>query len=284
MLGSQFKAQLKEIPGVELAALTHKNVDITSYGNVKHHFDDFNPDVVINCVAYTHVDDAEFSSEKREAIAVNTDGPKNIARLCAKSDAILIHFSTDYVFGGRKEPPNGYTEDEIPDPLNVYGDTKYQGEEMIRKEMVKYFVVRTSWLYGPRPEGDKSFVSTMLRLGGEVLAGERPGLKVVGDQFGCPTYTVDLVQGVLKNFILKAADPEKLPEFGIYHLTNDAFTSWHGFAAEIFKIREPRMQVQKVGSAEVPRPAVRPKNSILLNTKLPKLRTWKDALADYLDS
>ena len=282
MLGSQFKTQIKEEKGIELLALAHNNVDITSYKGLKAFFDEFTPDIVINCVAYTYVDDAEFSSEKKDAMSVNADGPKNIAKLCSKTGAVLIHFSTDYVFGGQKTPPDGYKEDDFPDPLNVYGKTKVRGEELIKKEMMQFFIVRTSWLYGPRPEGDKNFVSTMLRLGGEIMEGERPDLKVVGDQYGCPTYTVDLVRSVLDNFVLKFSD--KMPEFGMYHITNDDFTTWYDFAVEIFKIRKSNIEVQKVETSKVPRPAIRPKNSILLNTKLPKLRSWKDALDIYMDS
>lgn len=263
MLGSQFEKKLK---GFDLRAFGgHDELDITSMRSVLRVFEGFIPDVVINCAAYTNVDEAEFIQGKKDSFKVNRDGVNNIAKCCKKFGSVLIHFSTDYVFDGRKD---GYDENAICNPLNNYGESKLQGEIAIEKEMDKYFIVRTSWLYGPN---GKNFVNTMLRLGDEI--------KVVDDQVGCPTYTSDLADAVIKYFV-------KNPEngFGIYHLTNDGATSWNKFAREIFRIVGRNVDVKKISTKEFPRPAQRPMNSVLLNTKLPKMRKWEEALKEYLES
>lgn len=264
MLGSQFGKKLKDF---DLRAFGgHDELDITSMRSVTRVFEGFVPDIVINCAAYTNVDEAEFIQGKKDSLSVNRDGVKNLAKCCNKFGSILLHFSTDYVFDGRKD---GYDENAICNPLNSYGESKLQGEIAIEKEMEKYFIVRTSWLYGPN---GKNFVNTMLRLG---VNGE---IKVVDDQIGCPTYTSDLAESVIENFI---KNPGK--DFGIYHLTNDGAVSWNGFAREIFSIKGMKVTVHKISTKEFPRPAQRPMNSVLLNTKLPKMRKWEEALKKYLD-
>lgn len=286
MLGGQFETQLNKLGGnYEVFSLGRDDLDVTKFRALKKTFEALLPDVVINCTGYTNVDEAEF--QKKEAFALNADAPKSIAQLCNKHGAVLIHFSTDYVFDGRKVPPDGYTENSVCNPLGAYGETKWKGEEFIQKEMVKHFIIRTSWLYGPRPDQDGhlrmrggNFVDTMLRLGREVLSGDRDVLNVVGDQFGSPTYTFDLVEAIVKNFII--CSPENLPEFGIYHLTNDDFCTWHEFAVRIFELSEMKIKVGAITTKDYPTPAQRPKNSILQNTKLSKPRNWSDALADYL--
>lgn len=274
LLGSQFGSQLK---GVELFSFGHDNVDVTDFKQLEGIFGQTSPDVVINCTGYTRVDDAE--DDKKEAFKLNAEAPKNMAKLCDKFGAILIHFSTDYVFDGRKIPPDGYNEAYVPNPLNVYGESKFLGEEGVINGMKRFYIIRTSWLYGPN---GKNFVDTMLRLGKEVVAGGRNGLKIVNDQFGSPTYSADLACAVIEHFIGK--DPDKALHFGIYHLTNDGFTNWHEFAVEIFELAGMKVEVKPISSKEYPQAANRPKNSILLNTKLPKLRGWREAVRDYLAS
>ena len=285
MLGSQFESQLADVgvgvgQNLEVFGFDRDDLDITNGRALKKIFEAVLPDIVINCAAYTNVDKAE--SQKKEAQALNAEAARSIARLCNKHGSVLIHFSTDYVFNGRREVPVGYAEDDVPNPLGVYGETKFKGEEFVHKEMVRGYVVRTSWLYGPRPDGSDggNFVDTMLRLGGEVLAGDRPELAVVGDQFGSPTYTADLAQAVIDRFVMRW--PDDLPEFGIYHLVGDGFCSWHEFAVRIFELAELGVKVGKIETADYITAAQRPKNSILLNTKLAKLRKWDEALADYL--
>ncbi|MFA4890754.1 MAG: dTDP-4-dehydrorhamnose reductase [Candidatus Gracilibacteria bacterium] len=305
MLGSQFEKQLGGLGGslaggFEVVALDRDDLDVTDSRAMSGIFDAVLPDVVVNCTGYTNVDEAEF--EKKEAFALNAAAVKNIASLCDKHGAILIHFSTDYVFDGHKDVSDGgYKEDAMPNPLNVYGETKFKAEEFIQKEMARFFIVRTSWLYGPRPSrpagagggsgggdvggsGGGNFVDTMLRLGGEVLRGEREGLNVVCDQFGSPTYTADLVRAVIDEFLMKFPDhsPNHLPNFGIYHLTGDGFCSWYEFAVRIFELAELRVEVGRISTAQYRTAAQRPKNSILVNTKLPKMRKWDEALGEYL--
>ena len=297
MLGSQFEKQLSGFSSeFEVAALDRDELDVTDSGALKKTFEAFLPDVVVNCTGYTNVDESEF--QEKEAFALNAEAPQELARLCNKHGAILIHFSTDYVFDGHKDIPlGGYEEGDMPNPLNIYGETKFKGEEFIQKEMVRFFIVRTSWLYGPRPavdgdgrasgdraSGDRAsggnFVDTMLRLGGEVLRGERETLNVVGDQFGSPTYTVDLVRAVIQRFLMKW--PDRSPDFGIYHLTGDGFCSWHEFAVRIFELAGLRVKVGRISTEQYGTAAQRPKNSVLVNTKLPGLRKWDEALEEYL--
>ncbi len=272
MLGSQFAGRLSELADVELLATDRDDLDILSFRALKKTFESFLPEIVINCAGYTAVDEAEF--KKKDAMKLNADAVKSIAKLCKKRDSRLIHFSTDYVFDGGKVPPNGYLESDIPDPLNSYGKTKFKGEEFIQKEMFKYYIVRTSWLYGP---GGRNFVDTMLCL-------DRDELQIVNDQFGCPTYTADLADAVIERFVVGSGATESAaaPDYGIYHLTNDDFCTWYEFAVRIFELKGKKVKVHPIPSREYRTAAVRPRNSILKNTKLPKLRNWQDALREYL--
>lgn len=265
LLGSQFNSQLK---GVELFAFGHEDLDVLDFKQVEKIFGDISPDIVINCTGYTRVDDAEDG--EKEAFKLNAEAPKNIAKLCDKFGSVLIHFSTDYVFDGRKIPPDGYDEACVPNPLNVYGESKFLGEEGVIGGMKKFYIIRTSWLYGPN---GKNFVDTMLKLG------SKGSLKVVNDQFGSPTYSADLAKAVIEHFVGGLR-----PLFGIYHLTNDGFTNWHEFAVEIFELAGMKVEVKPISSREYPTAAQRPKNSILINTKLSKLRGWREALKDCLNS
>ena len=274
MLGSQFAGRLAEMPDVELMATDRDDLDVLSFGALKKSFEFFLPEIVINCTGYTAVDEAEF--KKKEAMKLNAEAVKSIARLCNKHGSRLIHFSTDYVFDGRKEPPDGYVETDMPNPLNTYGDTKLRGEEFIQKEMTRGYIVRTSWLYGP---GGRNFVDTMLGL-------DRDELNIVDDQFGGPTYTSDLAKAVIERFVIPSmgSTGENAPDFGIYHLTNDDFCTWCEFAVKIFELKEKKVKIHPIPTSEYRTAAQRPKNSILKNTKLPKLRNWQDALEEYLNS
>jgi dTDP-4-dehydrorhamnose reductase len=271
MLGSQFDSRLSDLPEVELLATDSDDLDILSFSALKKTFEFFLPEIVINCAGYTAVDEAEF--KKKDAMKLNAGAVKSIARLCNEHGSRLIHFSTDYVFDGRKEPPDGYLESDMPNPLSTYGETKFKGEEFILKEMTRGYIVRTSWLYGP---DGRNFVDTMLGL-------DRDELNVVNNQFGSPTYTADLADAVINRFVVEEVDggPET-PDYGIYHLTNDDFCTWYEFAVKIFELKEKRVKVHPIPSKEYRTAALRPMNSILKNTKLPKLRNWQDALEDYL--
>ncbi|MDD5222087.1 MAG: NAD(P)-dependent oxidoreductase, partial [Patescibacteria group bacterium] len=197
-----------------------------------------------------------------------------LAEICSKLNIILVHFSTDYVFSGRQK--TGYLEKYFDhQPVNTYGRSKLLGEVAIKKwanKGLKYYLIRSAWLFGPfsHSRQHKNFVDTILRL-----AKEKDEIKVVNDQFGCPTYSLDLAKAVERLII------EKHP-FGIYHLINDGFASWCDFAKKIVQIAEEKTKIIPCSSKEYPRPAKRPKYSILLNTKCFKLRKWEEALKDYL--
>ncbi|WP_239525072.1 dTDP-4-dehydrorhamnose reductase [Methanosarcina mazei] len=249
MLGSDL---CKTFP--DAVKLTHHDLDITDREQVIESILKIKPDVVINAAAYTNVDGCEDNKEL--AFQVNGYGPGYIAEACARAGAKLVHFSTDYVFNGSKKE---YVESDIPDPINVYGDSKLLGEKKIIENMDDYRIVRISWLFGIH---GKNFVETMLKLSGEMDT-----VKVVNDQFGKPTYTMDLASKVKEIIEL---DP------GIYHITNDGICSWYEFASSIID------NVIPCTSEEFPRKAKRPKYSVLVNTKTEPMRHWREALKTYL--
>jgi len=220
MLGSFFLKSLAGREDFEMYAFGKDDFDITDFKAVKDHLNRISPDYVINCCAYTAVDDCEGNKEL--AFNVNAHALGHISKICNELDSILLHFSTDYVFAGDKK--DGYKESDPPNPCNVYGESKLQGEINIIKNTDKYYIIRTSWLYGPN---GKNFVNTMINL-----AKTKKELNVVSDQFGSPTYTSDLCESVYSNFMIpffanikrmheyhfsKKVNHKKL-DFGIYHL------------------------------------------------------------------
>jgi len=272
MLGRDME---KVFSGEDFIGLDRDELDITNRNAVFETFMAIKPDVVINCAAYTAVDDAETNAEVAEEI--NGHAVAFLAKGCREIDATLVHFSTDYVFDGEKR--GGYDEEDALNPINAYGRSKALGENLIMDEMDslsdlapkegKYFLIRTSWLFGKH---GKNFVKAMLSN----CSCSKDELKVVNDQFGKPTYTLDLAQQV-KWLVQSNEYPT-----GIYHITNEDTTTWYEYAKEIFRLAEREINVLACDSSEFPRPAKRPKYSTLNNNKLPKLRSWKEALKDYL--
>jgi len=245
--------------GFDLAEL-----DITNHQALENKLKELNPDLVINAAAYTKVDDCE----KNQQIAYEVNGRALgfLAKFCRQLGAKLIHYSTDYVFDGEKE--KGYREDDEPNPLSVYGKSKLEGEKMLAEQTDNFYLIRTAWLYG---QNGPNFVKTMISL-----SEKQPELKVVNDQFGNPTYTKDLAEKT------KEIIENKKIKFGIYHVTNSGPCSWYEFAVKIFEILGKDVKITPVTTAEFPRPAKRPKYSILRNTKLSDLRPWEEALKEYL--
>lgn len=243
-------------------------LDITDINAVDHAIVDVKPAILINAAAYTNVEKAEEDEEN--AFKVNAIGAENLAIICKKYDVTLVHISTDYVFDGTKEMP--YDEFDHHNPLSVYGKSKSLGEKLIKQVGGKYFILRTSWLYG---DGN-NFVRTMLRL-----SQERREISVVGDQYGTPTYTKDLCWVI-----------EKLIHtdfYGIYHASNEGNCSWCEFAKKIMTIAECKTTVKSLTTAEYPVKAQRPIRSIMENRLLKlrglnPMRPWQDALADYLNN
>ena len=236
------------------------NLDITNEIIVKKVFETIKPDYVVHCAAYTNVDKAE--EDIATASLINVKGTEHIARACANLDIPIVYVSTDYIFDGTKQTP--YLITDTPNPINNYGLTKYQGEEMVKKLCNKYFITRTSWLYGHH---GKNFVETMIALK------DKEVLKVVDDQIGCPTWTVELSNAIVS---LLQTD-----NYGTYHTCGSGSTSWYGFAKEIFDYLKLDVNLQPCTTAEFPRPAKRPQYSVMENNKI--CRYWKDALHDYLD-
>lgn len=279
LLGREIVKVLSVDPQIKLVATDKTDLDITRKESVNAAFERFKPAIVINCAAYTNVNRAE--SEKDLAFLVNAEGASNIAEASRETSAVIIHFSTDYVFsGGNKD---GYKEDDADfGPLNVYGASKLLGEKKILQVAPKFYLVRTSWLFGI---GGKCFPDTMIRL-----AEQQKELKVVCDQYGKPTYAGDLASAV-RDIALKVSGENELP-FGVYHIINDGVTNWYDFAREIIgqygKLCnwpvEQYPKIVPVTSSEFPSPAKRPAFSALQNTKLPSLRSWQEALKDYLKS
>ncbi len=280
MLGSCFDSALNGVANLELHAFSHEELDVCDFQNLGVKFEEIGPDLVINCTAYTAVDEAEKNRDL--AFRMNAEAVEEMAKLCEKFGAILIHFSTDYVFDGKMA--EGYTESDQTGPINVYGESKLAGEELLAEKLKKFYLIRTSWLFGKNGHVQagqgKNFVDTMLKLGREALKNGAE-LKIVSDQIGSPTYADDLVRSVVANFI----EPMKtgnLRAFGIYHLTNSGTCSRYEFAKQIFLIKKMPVAVKSASSTEFPRPAKRPACSTLLNNKIDSLRSWKEALAAYL--
>lgn len=249
--------------GHEMITPSHTECDITNPASVQACVQKHHPEIILNATGYTKVDNAE--SRPDDAFAINQIGVRHIVDAIQKMNITLIHFSTDYVFDGTKE--SGYAESDAPAPLSIYGKSKLESEKEITSRLSCYFLIRTSWVFGP---GGKNFVDTMLGLAEK----GQPEIRVVNDQYGCPTYTPDLAKAVF--------DLLPTQKYGIYHLVNSESTSWYEFAREIFHELGVPQKIIPISSEELKRPAKRPTHSVLRNTKTPPLRPWKEALADYL--
>ena len=264
MLGQDL-CPILEDEGYTVIETDINTLDITNFKMVKDVLERENPDYIIHCAAYTNVDKAEEDLEC--ARLINSIGTENIAKICSELDITLVYISTDYVFDGTKTEP--YTPQDTPNPINNYGLTKFEGEKAVQKHCKKYYIARTSWLYGHH---GKNFVETMLSLK------DKPTLNVVDDQIGCPTWTCELANGIAKLFDRP---------FGIYHVCGSGTTTWFGFAQEIFeqykKLSQSDLSVNlhPCETKDFPRPAKRPKYSVMANDKI--CRNWKAALKDYME-
>ena len=270
MLGGELRERLEKI--YDVTGTTLQTLDICDREAVLAKAKEVNPDFIINCAAYTNVDGCETNYDL--ANRVNGLALENIADATKATNSTLIHISTDYVFDGKMDVEKAYTEDMEPAPVTAYGKTKLLGEENARKAE-KYYILRTAWLYGL---GGKNFVKTMLKL-----SETHDTLSVVCDQHGSPTCTTTLCE------IIEAI-MEKEPEYGVYHSTNEGFTTWYDFTRKIFELAGKSTKVNPVTSAEYkemnPASSDRPKNSQLSKEKLHKIgiipSKWEDALKAYL--
>ncbi len=253
---------------IEAVGVDIEEMDITDAECVDRVIREAAPDAVIHCAAYTAVDAAEDNEELCRK--VNAEGPQNIAIVCKALDIKMIYISTDYVFDGQGERP--WEPEDERNPLNVYGQTKYEGELAVQNTLDKYFIVRIAWVFGVN---GKNFIKTMLRL-----AETHNRLTVVNDQYGSPTYTYDLAR-LLVDMVLTE-------KYGVYHATNEGICTWYEFACEIFKQAGVDIEVVPVSAAEYSAKAKRPENSRMNKDKLEangfeRLPSWQDALKRYLE-
>lgn len=255
-------------------ACDYPEIDITNEKSLKTLIERTRPTAVINCAAYTNVDKAE--TDEAAAWIVNAEGPRLLARLCAHHNIELVHVSTDYVFSGQAILQNGhprpYVESDPCAPATAYGRSKLAGERYVQEECPKHYIFRTAWLYG---DGN-NFVQTMLKL-----AHTNSVVRVVNDQIGSPTSADDL-----SNAILTLVGSG---EYGLFHAVCEGFCSWYDFAVRIFEESGIAIKVHPVTSEDFPRPAPRPKWSVLDNARLKQIgkntfRPWQDALRTYLDT
>lgn len=249
-------------------ALGREELDITNFDHVINQVQSFQPDVIVHCAAYTAVDQAE--SNEDQAYQVNAMGTRNIAVAAEKVGAKLCYISTDYVFDGTSNKP--YVEFDLTNPQTVYGRSKLAGEQLVQSLSTKFFIVRTSWVFG---KYGNNFVKTMLKYGKE-----KGHLKVVHDQVGSPTYTVDLAA-----FLLQLIQTEK---YGIYHASNTGSCSWYEFTREIVSLANIPADVTPCTTEEFPRPAPRPAYSVLDHMAIRtngfnELPHWQDALRRFLE-
>jgi len=252
-LGWEICRQGKE-RGFDIIPLDFPEIDITNKSDLDEKLSPFNFDILINCAAYTAVDKAE--SEQELAYAVNRGGPSFLAAICADRKAPLVHISTDYVFSGDKDGCN--LETDLVGPLGVYGKSKAEGEAQVRSIVNNHLILRTSWLYGVHGH---NFVKTMLKLGKE-----REEIRVVADQYGCPTFAAELAEAILD--IVSLYDKGHEIIWGTYHFCGSGSTTWHGFALKIFEIAKSYDQFKvkniiPIKTTEYPSPTKRPKNSVM---------------------
>lgn len=269
MLGTDL-VRVLEKADIDVYALGHQELDITDRDRTVFRIKEIKPRVVINCAAYTRVDDAEV--ERELAYRINGLGVQNLALASVETGSELCHVSTDYVFSGDAQRP--YTPFDPTSPVNFYGLSKLAGEHYIRDILSRFYIIRTSWLYG---SGGRNFVKTILRL-----ASERSELRVVKDQIGSPTWTVTLAEGILR--IIQSGS------YGVHHVTDrtEGGISWFDFASEIFALKGLSTRVTPIPTSEFPTPAKRPAYSVLdtffteTSTGL-SLPFWKGSLKRFLE-
>lgn len=265
-LGTELRHLLEE-KGLSYHAADVKEMDITDKQAVDAYFDKYQPTVVFHCAAFTAVDKAEDEGKELDE-KINVLGTENVARAAERFGAVMFYVSTDYVFDGQKKNEE-YQVDDPTNPLNEYGRTKLAGEKLVQTICSKYYIVRTSWVFG---NYGHNFVYTMQRL-----AKDHDALTVVNDQFGRPTWTRTLAEFLV--FLM-----QKKPAYGVYHLSNDHSCSWYEFAKEILK--DTNVEVVPVDSSAYPQKATRPQYSVMSLEKTKALGfvipTWQEALAQMM--
>lgn len=264
-LGQSLRFIAPDYPQIRFVFCPSSELDIANPESCEQAFAKIKPDFCINAAAYTAVDKAE--SEPDKAYLINVNGAKNLAGVCKQYNTVLLHVSTDFVFDGTKDNP--YSEEDIPNPTGVYGQTKLDGEKVVQSVFDEYFIIRTSWVYS---QFGHNFMKTMLRL-----ATERDSLSVVNDQIGTPTNAVDLAHALAKIII------SNKKAFGIYNFSNEGQCSWYDFAKMIFEINGINIDLKPIPTSSFPTPAKRPAFSVLDKTKIKetfgiKIKNWEESL------
>ena len=268
-LGSELVEQLeKGSQNIDLCKATISEFDITDFKRTKNYILKFNPDLIINCAAYTNVDDCEKNTDL--AYKVNAIGSRNIALSANICDASLVYISTDYIFDGSMNRP--YNEFDIPNPLNIYAKTKLAGECFVKDFTHKFYIIRASWLYG---KNGHNFVKTILKL-----AKKDSELKVVDDQIGSPTDAKSLASQIIK-IIDRGL-------YGTYNVSCNGYCSWYDFACEIVKLADMRAKIVPIRTEDYPLPATRPRYSVLDNyilrlENIDIMPNWKDSLMNFFN-
>lgn len=273
MLGQEMVRQL-EVTGAKVTAWDKEELDITDKKTMEEKISKLNPEVIINCVAYNDVEKAEGAG-KEIAFKINSEAVGYLAGIAAKLGALLVHYSTDYVFDGAKT--DGYAESDTPNPLSQYGKSKLAGEQEIlsyklQDTSFKCYIIRTSRLFGPSGGGKRDFVDKMLEK-----ANSSEKIEVINEVVSTPTYVVDLAQATIE--MIKNQVP-----VGIYHRSNSGRATWYEWAKKIFELANQEVKLMPVSAVQFNFIAPRPANSVLISTKLPPLRPWEDALKEYLDN
>lgn len=249
-----------------------EDIDVTNFELLKTKIGELAPEVILNVVAYNSVDQCETDEKEYvKARLLNSEVPKKLAQISQKLECTLVHYSTDYVFDGSLE--TGYDEEAHPSPLSRYGETKLSGEQAVQASGAKAYVIRLSKLFGRRAAsvlGKRSFFEIMLEKGRSL-----PEIQVVDDERSCFTYAPDLAQATRELIESQAIH-------GLYHLPNEGAATWYEGAVELFRQAGLATNVVPVSGSVFPRPARRPATSILINTRRPKLRSYQEALAEYL--
>jgi dTDP-4-dehydrorhamnose reductase len=274
MLGSALNRQLQD-KGLSVYAFSRTDGDVTDMAYTGKIFSEIKPKLVFNCVAYNAVDLAEQNEQGRDAVMLlNAKLPGQLAELCREYQATLVHYSSGYVFDG--ENTVGYAEDDQANPQSVYAKSKWLGEQAVRDGLKNYYVIRLNWLFGKTGVGilaKESFPDMILNLAASAES-QVNGLKLINDEFSTPTYAEDLAQSSIRLCSEAYA-------FGTYHLSNDGRASWYDYGAEALRLRGIKVPLNAISAESMPRAAKRPRNSVLLNNKFPKMRSWQEALAAY---
>lgn len=270
-LGMELWRLSDKFPSYRFLFTTKDQLAIDNFLQVKRFFEEQQIDVCINCAAYTAVDKAE--SEKEKAFLINADAAGNLATVCKAHQTQLIHISTDYVFDGTSS--NAYKEEDKISPINIYGESKLRGEELVLNNDPSAIIIRTSWVYS---SFGNNFVKTMLRL-----FSERESLNVVNDQYGCPTYAADLATAIMT--IVEQTDTET--KNGIYNYSNEGIITWYQFALAIKEAVNSKCSINPIPTSSYPTPATRPQYSVLDTSKIKEtfgmaIPNWKYSLKECL--